>query len=141
MRLSRKQFLGVVSRSAAGSAVASTIGAPHLLTGAAASAADAAPKKLQGAAITGSTNAVKRFIATTTLNSIPPDAIQQAKRCVIDGLGVILAGSTVRGSAIVREYVKSVTDKKEATVLGPERLMAPVSLAAMANGASGHAMD
>ncbi len=141
MRLSRKQFFGVVARSAAGSAVASTLGAPDLLAGASASLADVKPKKLEGSAITGSTNAVKRFIATTTLKSIPPDAIQQAKRCVIDGLGVILAGSTVRGSAIVREYVKSVTDKKEATALGPERLMAPVSLAAMANGASGHAMD
>ena len=64
-----------------------------------------------------------------------------AKRCLIDGFGVILAGSTVRGSAIVRQYIKATTDKKDATALGPEKLMATAALAALANGASGHAMD
>ena len=99
------------------------------------------PKKLEGAAIKGATEAVKRFIATTNLAGIPADAVHQAKRCLIDGFGVILAGSTVHGSAIVREYIKATADKKEATAFGPEKLMAPAALAALANGASGHAMD
>ena len=54
---------------------------------------------------------------------------------------MILAGSTVRGSAIVHEYVKATSDRKEATAFGPMKLMAPAALAALANGASGHAMD
>ena len=102
---------------------------------------EAKPKKLEGAAIKGATEAVKRFIATTNLAAIPADAVQQGKRCLIDGFGVILAGSTVRGSAIVREYVKATSDKKESTAFGPDKLMAPAALAALANGASGHAMD
>jgi 2-methylcitrate dehydratase PrpD len=141
MRLSRKEFLGVVAQGAAGSAVASTLGATSAVAAATGSGIAARRAKRRVAPIKGATATVKRFISTTTLQGIPPDAIRQAKRCLIDGIGVILAGSTVRGSAIVREYVKAVTDKKEATALGPERLMAPVSLAALANGASGHAMD
>jgi 2-methylcitrate dehydratase PrpD len=138
MRLTRKEFLGVVA-GAAGAAVSSTP------VGAAATAGQATagtkPKKLEGAAIKGSTAAIRKFITSTTLQQVPADAIQQAKRCLIDGFGVILAGSTVRGSEIVHEYVKSVSDRKEATALGAGKLMAPASLAALANGASGHAMD
>ena len=141
MRLNRKQFFGAVAKGVAGSAVASAFVARGARAGTGEAAADVKPKKLEGAAIKGSTNAVTRFITTTRLDDIPPDAIQQAKRCVIDGIGVILAGSTVRGSAIVREYVQSISDRREATALGPDRLMAPVPLAALANGASGHAMD
>src|SRR5437867_3218972 len=140
MRLSRKEFVGVIAKGVAASAVASAV-ARDSVAGAEAALVDVKSKKLEGAAIKGATTAVKRFLTTTTLKAIPQDVVQQAKRCVTDGVGVILAGSTVRGSAIVREYVKSVGDKREATALGPERLMAPVSLAAMANGASGHAMD
>jgi 2-methylcitrate dehydratase PrpD len=139
MRYSRKEFFSVVGRAATGTALASAID-PRAVLGAQGAAA-AAPKKLEGAAVKGSTAAIKKFVATTSLNSLPPEVIQQGKRCLIDGFGVILAGSTVRGSAIVREYVRSVTDKSEATAFGPERLMAPASLAALANGASGHAMD
>ncbi len=138
MDITRKEFFGVVARGAAGSAVVSAIG----IGGAeAAGQGTAKPKKLEGTAITGATAALTRFITTTNLRDMPADVVAQGKRCLVDGVGVILAGSTVRGSAIVREYVKSVTDKKEATALGPERLMASVAHAALANGASGHAMD
>src|SRR5262245_29717052 len=140
MRLSRKQFFGVVARGAAGSAVASALGTAEALAGGNGDA-ETKPKKLEGAAIKGSTAAVTRFISSATLQNMPADVVQQAKRCLIDGFGVILAGSTVRGSAIVREYVKSATDKKEATALGPEKMMASAALAALVNGASGHAMD
>ena len=66
----------------------------------------------------GTTDALVRFITTTTLAGMPADVVAQAKRCLVDGFGVILAGSTVQGSKIVRDYVKSVTDRKEATSIG-----------------------
>jgi 2-methylcitrate dehydratase PrpD len=140
VRLSRKEFLNVVAQGVAGSAVAAAAPGPALRAEAGAPA-DVKPRKVEGAQIKGTTAAVKRFITTASLKEMPADVVQQAKRCVIDGLGVILAGSTVRGSAIVREYVKSVTDRKEATAFGPDKLMSSVQFAAMANGASGHAMD
>jgi 2-methylcitrate dehydratase PrpD len=139
MRLSRKEFLSVVTSAAAGTAIAPAVTGSDVA--AAQGASIAKPKKLEGAAIKGATEAVRRFIATTNLAAIPVDAVQQGKRCLIDGFGVILAGSTVHGSAIVREYVKASSDKKESTAFGPDKLMAPAALAALANGASGHAMD
>jgi 2-methylcitrate dehydratase PrpD len=54
---------------------------------------------------------------------------------------VILAGSTLQGSAIVRDYVKGASHRQDATVLGAAGFMAPAASAALVNGASGHAMD
>ena len=138
MRINRKSFLRLAAAGAAGSAVPHGFERAGQLT---LSAAEGKPKKQEGAAIKGVTDAVAKFIVNTNLKSIPPDAVEQAKRCLIDGFGVILAGSTVRGSAIVRDYVKSVADKREATVIGAGAFMAPVPHAALVNGASGHAMD
>ena len=129
MKLTRKEFFGL----AAGSAIASRV---RPVDG-----AEPSPKKLEKAAIKGSTAATARFIRQATLKDMPPAVVAQAKRCLIDGFGVILAGSTVQGSAIVRDYVRAGTDKREATVLGSGGFMTSVAYAALANGASGHAMD
>ena len=50
------------------------------------------------------TAAVVDFIIGTGRDGIPADAIGLGKRCAIDGLGVILAGSTTEGSSILRDY-------------------------------------
>lgn len=88
----------------------------------------------------GTTKAVADFIQHASITTIPVRAVEEAKRCLIDGLGVVLAGATVRGSAIVREYVAG-SRQAEATVLGPTPTRVSASHAALANGASGHAMD
>jgi 2-methylcitrate dehydratase PrpD len=138
MRINRKSFFQLAAAGAAGSAMG-----PHMGAGdqSKLSAAEPKPRKEEGAAIKGVTDAVAKFIVNTSLKSIPPDAVAQAKRCLIDGFGVILAGSTVRGSAIVRDYARRVAERKEATVIGEGAFMAPVQYAALVNGASGHAMD
>src|SRR5215472_11670607 len=108
-------------------------------------AADAAekttPKKADKAAIKGTTDALTTFITTATLARIPSDVVAQAKRCLVDGFGVMLAGSTVKGSEIVRDYVRGVSDKKEATSVGAGSLTTSAAHAALLNAASGHAMD
>jgi 2-methylcitrate dehydratase PrpD len=133
MKLTRKEFLG----AAATSGLASLIGSRELTVAAAANP----PKKLEKAAIKGATAATVRFIRDTNAAAIPPAVFAQAKRCLIDGFGVILAGSTVRGSEIVRDYVRAGSDKRDATVLGAKGLTTSVAYAALANGAAGHAMD
>ena len=139
MRINRKSFLRLAATGAVGAAV--PMHSNGVVDGQAVSTARVAPKKQQGAAIKGSTDAVAKFIVNTTLHDMPAAAVEQAKRCLIDGFGVILAGSTVRGTEIIRGFVKRVADRKEATVLGAGSFMAPVSFAALVNGASGHAMD
>ena len=133
--MNRKEFLRTVAAGAAGT-----------LTGGAASGGAQAPAattgaKLTGDALKGSTRAVVDFVTTATLDRFPSDAIVQAKRCLIDGFAVMLAGSTVHGSAIVRQYIRSISEKGGASILGPDRMTASAPRAALANGASGHAMD
>jgi 2-methylcitrate dehydratase PrpD len=128
MRISRKSFLKLSAAAAAAAVPGGAAGAPTT-------------SRQHGAAIKGATDAVVKFIDGASLGGMPAEAVRQAKRCLVDGFGVVLAGSTVRGSAIVRDYVRRVTDRKQATVLGADSFLAPVAHAALVNGASGHAMD
>jgi len=131
VKISRKNFFKLAAAGAAGVTLT-----PRALT-----AAEVQPKKVEKAAIKGTTDALTAFITTTTLAAIPPDVVAQARRCLVDGFGVILAGSTVRGSEIVRDYVRTASDRKEATAIGAGTLMTTAAHAALLNGASGHAMD
>jgi 2-methylcitrate dehydratase PrpD len=81
------------------------------------------------------------FITKARLQEFSSDVIAAGKRCVIDGLGVTLAGSTTRGSGILRDYVRLGDQAADATVLGPEAFRASSASAALLNGASGHALD
>ncbi len=89
----------------------------------------------------GTTKAVVDFISNGSFDRMPKNAVDEAKRCLIDGFGVVLAGATVHGSAIVREHIKASGAQSGATILGPEKIVATAAHAALANGASGHAMD
>jgi 2-methylcitrate dehydratase PrpD len=88
-----------------------------------------------------STAACIDFITRARWNDVPRDAAELAKRCVIDGLGVILAGSTTEGSTILRDQVRRTDGGEESTVLGAEVFRASPGGAAFLNAASGHAMD
>ena len=81
------------------------------------------------------------FICKTTYQAIPPEVIQMGKRCLIDGFGVILAGSTEPCSHIVREFIQQAGKSSQATTLGQGSRKTSAPLAALANGTSGHAMD
>jgi 2-methylcitrate dehydratase PrpD len=87
------------------------------------------------------TGAVVEFIARTRWPDFPPDAVTLAKRSVIDGLGVMLAGSTTAASAILREYTGAGDGRAEATAFGPQSFRTGAAAAALLNGTSGHALD
>jgi 2-methylcitrate dehydratase PrpD len=88
----------------------------------------------------GVTRAVVDFI-TGAPAAAPERAAIEAKRCLIDGFGVVLAGATAEGSRIVREHVAATSASGNSTVLGVPRQTAAASHAALANASSGHAMD
>ena len=137
--MTRKEFIRLASRGAASAAAGSAFG-PFDARPAGADTRVQSGVPANGPA-RGITAAVVSFIAGARLDRFPDRALVESKRCLIDGLGVMLAGSTVRGSQIVREYVKSSAGRHDATVLGPAPMAAPAAQAALANGASGHAMD
>ena len=140
MDLSRKDFLKIAAASTVGSVACSKVSTPSEARPAsdpperAASSREKVPTK-------GVTQEVVGFIADADIERFPEAVIKEAKRCLIDGFGVMLAGSTLRGSEIVREHIKATGGKPEATVLGAARMSATVEQAALANGASGHALD
>jgi 2-methylcitrate dehydratase PrpD len=52
----------------------------------------------------GATRAVIDFITGARWPEFPQDAIDIGKRCIIDGLGVMLAGSVTDASRIACDY-------------------------------------
>ena len=88
-----------------------------------------------------STAACVDFITRARWRDVPPDAAELARRCIVDGLGVMLAGSTTDGSTILRDYVRRTDGGEESTVFGAEVFRASAGAAAFLNAASGHAMD
>src|SRR5215213_8680672 len=110
MRLNRKEFLKLVGQGTAASVAAASAG--HAMP-AAAQTAGRQKKEVRGTAITGTTEAVRRFIAGTTLRDMPANVVTEGKRCLIDNIGVLLAGSTAEGSHILRQYAQKSTGAKE----------------------------
>jgi 2-methylcitrate dehydratase PrpD len=87
------------------------------------------------------TRAVVDFIGAARLAAMPPEAIAIAKRCIIDGLGVMLAGATQDAGRILHAHVQGADARREATVFGPEPFKTGAASAALVNGTSGHALD
>jgi len=87
------------------------------------------------------TEEAARFVADLTYTALPQEAVRIGKRCVLDGLGLILAGSFEKCTRIALQFSSGVSQPGKASVLGadPARLTAP--FAALINGTAGHAMD
>ena len=73
--------------------------------------------------------------------ALPPEAVRIGKRCVLDGLGLILAGSFEKCTRILVQFGESTGQPGKSSVLGanPMKLTAP--FAALINGIAGHVMD
>lgn len=82
-----------------------------------------------------------QFVSKLRYENLPSEALRIGKRCVLDGLGVILAGSCQKCTEIVRKYSQGIGQAKEASIFGKQPTKAPAALAALANGTAGHAMD
>jgi 2-methylcitrate dehydratase PrpD len=87
------------------------------------------------------TGAVVRFVVGARFAGFPAEAVAIAKRCIIDGLGVLLAGSTQPAGEIVHAHVEGADTRHDATVLGPKPFKTSAANAALVNGTSGHALD
>ena len=90
---------------------------------------------------TRATAAVIDYVTRSGLDRFPSEAISLAKQCIIDGLGVILAGSAAKGTGIVRDYVRAGKETGESTALGGDPFTCRAASAALINGTAGHALD
>ena len=87
------------------------------------------------------TEAAAAFAVALRFEDIPADAIQIAKRCILDGLAVQIGGSEQAAIRVMDNYIRSVGGNGQSRVVGNAKLRVPAHLAALWNGLAGHAMD
>lgn len=80
------------------------------------------------------------FIVDTSFNNLPKEVVDQTKRCVLDFLGVALAGSRVGLAPIITDIVCNNRGKQEATIIGDGRKI-PALDAALVNSVKAHTLD
>ncbi|HEY3161311.1 MAG TPA: MmgE/PrpD family protein [Vicinamibacterales bacterium] len=90
---------------------------------------------------TRATAAVVEFIGSATFADIPSDALTIGRRCIADGIAVMLAGSTTAASEILRAHVREDGSRAEATIVGRDSFRTRAASAALVNATSGHAHD
>ena len=86
------------------------------------------------------TKKLSEFITKTEYEDLPDEVIALAKSAILDFIGVAMAGSHEESGKIINEMVKESESPPEAAVIGG-RFKASCSLAALANGTSGHVLD
>jgi 2-methylcitrate dehydratase PrpD len=89
----------------------------------------------------GLTQALARHAAETPFEAFPANAIEAAKRSLLDAVGVMIAASGLgEGCEAFAEEARAAGGTAEATVLG-YGFRAPALSATLANGAMAHALD
>ncbi len=88
----------------------------------------------------GETEVLAQFVAETEFSSIPDSVVHQAKRCLMDWLGVALAAAHDPSADILLAVAAEVGDAPQATVLGRARKVS-TPFAALVNGFLSHVLD
>lgn len=87
-----------------------------------------------------STEKLAKFIVQTNFEQIPEEALAVAKKSILNGLGLAVAGSREPSGKIITEYVREIGGKPEAGVIGGG-FKTNVVQAALANGTMVHALS
>jgi 2-methylcitrate dehydratase PrpD len=80
------------------------------------------------------------FVEGLSLDTIPLSVIEEAKRCLLDTTGVIVAGQSTKVAESTRAHALSVYGQGRARILGGDERVHPMG-AAFVNGTAGHAND
>jgi 2-methylcitrate dehydratase PrpD len=88
----------------------------------------------------GATAQVAEFVAKSRWENFPLQAVEQAKRAILDSVGVMLAGSVEPPARIIQKVAEAEGSAPLATLLGT-RIRTGGVWAALANGTAGHALD
>ncbi|WP_342362817.1 MmgE/PrpD family protein [Terrarubrum flagellatum] len=82
-----------------------------------------------------------RFIERTTYADISPEALRIARRCMVDTIGLYLAGSQEHSIQILIEDALAQGGKAESSLLASGGRKVPAALAARVLATAGHAHD
>lgn len=86
------------------------------------------------------TKQLANFVANLSFKGLPTMVIDKGKLCILDTLGVMLAGVPVTSSKIMADFVKGLGGKEESIIIG-HRERVPSPHAALANGTAAHCLD
>jgi len=94
-----------------------------------------------GEDLSGLTAAAADFAAGLRFDDLDAEVLQLSKRCLIDGLGVMLAGSEQPGMAPLEGFIETEGGAGQSRLLGLGGRRVPATRAALWAGTAGHAMD
>ena len=81
------------------------------------------------------------FVDSLCYENIPAEALRIGRRCLLDGLGVIVAGTEEDTVKVLVEEALAVGGRKDALLLGSGKARVPMPIAARVLGVAGHAHD
>jgi 2-methylcitrate dehydratase PrpD len=87
------------------------------------------------------TAAAAEFVRKVTFEAIPGNALRIGTRCLLDGLGLFVAGAAEESVKILADDAKATGGIAEALLLRNGTIKIPAPLAARVLGAAGHAHD
>lgn len=81
------------------------------------------------------------FAAGLQYTDLPPDVVRIARRSILDGIAVTLAGTEHQTLAVIRRHIEQLGGHPHARLFGDTTTRAPVHLAALWQGVAGHVLD
>ncbi len=87
------------------------------------------------------TAAAAGFVESISFDDIPAAAVGIGTRCLLDGLGLFVAGSDERAVVLLIEEAEQMGGRTDALLLGRGNARVPAPMAARVLGTAGHAHD
>jgi 2-methylcitrate dehydratase PrpD len=87
------------------------------------------------------TVAAAAFVENVTVNDVPTEVLRIGTRCLLDGLGLFVAGSEEHSVELLIEEAAQMGGRPEALLLGRGNTKIPAPMAARVLGTAGHAHD
>lgn len=87
------------------------------------------------------TAAAAKFVETITFEAIPADVLRIGTRCLLDGLGLFVAGSEEHTVQLLVEEAEQIGGRPDALLLSRGKTKVPAPMAARVLGTAGHAHD
>jgi len=87
------------------------------------------------------TEELTRFVTNNNYENLTQESLLEAKKCFLDGIAVILAGSNHKAVRILREHVTQVGGEPQATIFGANTIKSSVVNSALINGTMSHIID
>lgn len=87
------------------------------------------------------TDAAVAFLETVRFEDVPAEALRIGTRCILDALGLYVAGSEEHSVHILIDEAEEIGGRADAALLGRPGVKVPAPMAARVLGAAGHAHD